>query len=80
MFYDDAGGEALGVRVSVQQQWKKFHLYRRVPASGQIAVTMALTGVGSAYFDDIRIEPLVPGAPPAPAPDPTTAARIPGKS
>lgn len=63
LFYDDAGGESLGVRVSQQPHWKQFHLYRRVPASGQISVTMALTGVGVAYFDDIRIEPLVPGEP-----------------
>jgi len=60
LFYDDAGGEPLGVRVSVQQHWKKFHLYRKVPASGQISVTLALTGIGVAYFDDVRIEPLVP--------------------
>jgi hypothetical protein len=60
LFYDDAGGEQLGVRVSHQPPWKKFHLYRRVPASGQISVTLALTGIGAAYFDDIRIEPLVP--------------------
>ena len=66
LFYDDAGGEPLGVRVSSLPHWKQFHLYRRVPASGQISVTLALTGVGVAYFDDIRIEPLVPAdaAPP----------------
>jgi hypothetical protein len=59
LFYDDAGGEQLGVRVTSLPHWKQFHLYRRVPASGQISVTLALTGVGTAYFDDIRIEPLV---------------------
>ncbi len=61
LFYDDASGEQLGLRISQQQQWKKYHLYRVVPASGQIAVTVALTGVGVAYCDDILIEPLVPG-------------------
>jgi len=60
LFYDDAGGEPLAVRISHQQHWKHYHLYRRVPASGQISVTVALTGVGIAYFDDIRIEPLMP--------------------
>jgi len=64
LFYDDAGGEPLSVRLSVQPKWKQYHLYRRVPASGQISVTVALTGVGAAYFDDIRIEPMVPGAAP----------------
>jgi hypothetical protein len=67
LFYDDAGGEPLAVRLTHTGEnggpvWKKYHLYRRVPASGQIGVTMALTGRGVVYFDDVRIEPLVPGA------------------
>lgn len=72
LMYDDAGGEPLAVRVlntdvawepskPAQSSWKKFHLYRRVPVTGQISVTLALTGIGVAYFDDIRIEPLVVG-------------------
>ena len=67
LFYDDAGGEPLAVRLSNTGEggravWKHFHLYRRVPLTGQIGVTMALTGRGVAFFDDVRIEPLVPGA------------------
>ena len=66
LFYDDACGEPLAVRTtSTGGQWKQFRLYRRVPASGQIGLTMALTGEGTAYFDDVRIEPLVPNAQPA---------------
>ncbi|VTT96393.1 Uncharacterized protein OS=Pirellula staleyi (strain ATCC 27377 / DSM 6068 / ICPB 4128) GN=Psta_1862 PE=4 SV=1 [Gemmataceae bacterium] len=68
LFYDDAGGEPLGVRLSVQPRWKQYHLYRRVPASGQIGVTLALTGVGTALFDEVKIEPMVP-APAAPGDD-----------
>lgn len=61
LFYDDAGGEPLGVRLlSTNGRWQRYHLYRRVPASGQISLTVALTGIGVAYFDDLRIEPLVP--------------------
>jgi hypothetical protein len=59
LFYDSAGGEPLAVRLTGPQAWKKFTLYRRVPASGAVSVTLALTGLGSAYFDDVRIEPLV---------------------
>ena len=70
LLYDDAGGEPLAVRVLETKPdpgarlgvWKHYHLYRRVPASGQMSVTVALTGTGVAYFDDLRIEPLVPGA------------------
>jgi hypothetical protein len=63
LLYDDAGGEPLGVRLlNTEGRWKKFHLYRRVPATGTISLTVALTGVGVAYFDDLRIEPMLPAA------------------
>lgn len=68
-----AGGEPLAVRVlrtdeyaGMKGSWRQYHLYRRVSASGQVGVTLALTGVGEALFDDVRIEPLVAGGP---APD-----------
>jgi hypothetical protein len=68
LLYDSAGGDAMAVRLLDQTAWKKFTLYRRVPASGMIQMTLALTGLGTVYFDDIRIEPLVPrGANPAAA-------------
>jgi hypothetical protein len=58
LFYDSAGGEPLGVRLTGKTPWKKFTLYRRVPSTGVMTVTLALTGIGSVYFDDVRIEPL----------------------
>jgi hypothetical protein len=60
LFYDSAGGEPLAVRINSAMNWKKFTLYRRVPASGSLYVTMALTGLGKVYFDNVRIEPLLP--------------------
>lgn len=61
LFYDDIGGEPLAVRLlTTKDQWKQFHLYRRVPASGAVSLTVALTGAGVAYFDDLRVEPLIP--------------------
>lgn len=66
LLYDSAGGEPLAVRTTSPSGWKQYVLYREVPAGGTINVTMALTGLGSVYFDDVRIEPLVAGgAPPA---------------
>jgi hypothetical protein len=59
LLYDSVGGEPLAVRLTESTNWKQFTLYRRVPASGLINVTLALTGLGTVYFDDIRIEPLV---------------------
>jgi hypothetical protein len=58
--FDTAGGEPLGVRIGVTTTWKEFHLYRRVPAHGKVAMTFALTGFGTAFVDDVRIEPMVP--------------------
>jgi hypothetical protein len=76
LFYDSAGGEPLAVRTVRTSSWKQYVLYREVPASGTINVTMALTGLGKVFFDDVRIEPLVAGgtAPPAAAPQAASAA------
>jgi hypothetical protein len=60
LIYDSAGGEPLAIRLTNPTPWKKLTVYRRVPASGSISVTLALTGVGTAYFDDVRVEPMVP--------------------
>ena len=59
MIYDSAGGEPLAVRlVGEIKQGRKITLFRRVPATGMVNVTLALTGIGKVYFDDVRIEPL----------------------
>src|SRR5262249_23151709 len=58
LFYDSAGGEPLAVRQTDDMAWRKFTLYRWVPPSGTIHVTLALTGLGTAFFDDVRIEPM----------------------
>ena len=61
LFYDSVGGEPLAIRLTEPTPWKKVTFYRRVPSSGNISVTLALTGIGAVYFDDVRIEPLVSG-------------------
>jgi hypothetical protein len=72
LFYDTAGGEPLAIRLTDATKWKKYTLYRKVPASGQIGVTLALTGLGAVYFDDVRIEPLTSTVPPtSPTPGPS---------
>jgi hypothetical protein len=58
LFYDSAAGEPFAIRLTEPTPWKRFTLYRRVPTNGAISVTLALTGIGTVYFDDIRIEPL----------------------
>ncbi|CAN5259662.1 hypothetical protein BH11PLA2_BH11PLA2_11350 [soil metagenome] len=56
--FDTAGGEPLAVRIQHTKDWQRFALYRQVPADGKIGITFALTGLGTAYFDDVRIEPM----------------------
>jgi len=58
LLYDSAAGEPFAVRFCEAMPWRKFTLYRPVPSSGEISVTLALTGIGKVYFDDIRIQPL----------------------
>jgi len=60
--FDSAGGEPLGIRLRETQTWRKFNMYRRVPATGKISMTFALTGIGVALVDDVKIEPLLPAA------------------
>jgi hypothetical protein len=62
LLFDSAGGEPLALRLTAPtKRWKQYILYRRVPASGSIHVTLALTGLGKVYFDDVKIEPLLTG-------------------
>jgi hypothetical protein len=58
LIYDSAGGEPLAVRLTNPTDWKPYTFFRKVPPSGTVNVTLALTGLGKVYFDDIRIEPL----------------------
>lgn len=61
LFFDSIGGEPLAVRIPGKADWKNYKLYRQVPASGEISVTLALTGLGKVFFDDVRIEPIMAG-------------------
>jgi hypothetical protein len=68
LFYDSIGGEPLALRLTEGTKgWKQYSFYRRVPSSGEVNVTMALTGLGTVYFDEVKIRPMVAGegSPPA---------------
>jgi hypothetical protein len=59
LVFDSAGGEPLAVRLTGDTKgWKRFTLFRRVPQTGVLQMTTALTGVGTVFFDDLSIEPL----------------------
>lgn len=54
--FDSAGGEPLATRIRSTTGWQRFAMYRQVPADGKLGVTFAMTGLGIAFFDDVRIE------------------------
>jgi len=67
MIIETLGGEPLAERLGEARQWKSFRFYRAAPRSGPLRVTVALTGFGEAWIDNVMIEPwLPPGTPPEP--------------
>lgn len=63
MILDSLGREPLAERIGVTSGWKEVKLYRAAPAAGEMTVTVALTGLGDAFIDDLTIEPLAPSSP-----------------
>jgi hypothetical protein len=65
MLFDTTAGEAYAIRLTEptlwngSPAWQEFHVYRRVPPNGEVRVRMALTGFGTVYFDNIRVEPYI---------------------
>ena len=60
MIIDSIGGEALAERIGEAASWRSFTLYRFVPTTGPFTLTVALTGLGDAWLDDITIETVLP--------------------
>lgn len=58
LFFDSVGGEPLGIRLTAPTEWRHYSFYRKVPTSGTVGITLALTGMGAVYFDDWKVEPL----------------------
>jgi hypothetical protein len=64
LFYDSAAGEPMGIRMTLPTGgWKRLRMFRKVPETGTIQITVALTGLGQVFADDLRIEPFT-NAPP----------------
>jgi hypothetical protein len=63
MIFDSLGGQPLALRYGQTGDWQPFSLVRVAPQSGPLWVTFAMTGLGEASIDDIRIEPLEVGTP-----------------
>jgi hypothetical protein len=53
--YDSLGGPALGARFSVTHSWQEFAFYRAAPTDGSVSLTLALTGLGEAFLDELSV-------------------------
>ncbi len=76
---DSLGGETLQFRTTDPiAELSRVVLYRRVPADGELTVTLGLAGYGEVFFDDLKIEPVTSIPPSVPqAVDVSTRTRPP---
>lgn len=58
LIFDSWGGEPLAERVGATGGWKEFTLYRAAATAGPMTVTIALTGLGEAWLDNLSVEVL----------------------
>jgi hypothetical protein len=56
VIYDSIGGDVLAQRFDRTAGWRDFAYYRIAPLDGEIRLTAALTGLGEALIDDLRVE------------------------
>ncbi len=55
LIYDSLGGSDLAERVLIAPDWREFTLYRAAPRDGTVTVTLALTGIGEVWLDDVTV-------------------------
>ncbi|HJN12224.1 MAG TPA: hypothetical protein QF564_26310 [Pirellulaceae bacterium] len=55
MIFDSSAGLALAQRIQHTRGWQEFTLYRAARRDGPLTVTLALTGLGEVWLDDISI-------------------------
>jgi hypothetical protein len=60
---DSLGGRCLAERITRSDQWQEFSLYRGVPADGNLNITFALTGLGTALIDEVTVRVADPHSP-----------------
>ena len=60
LIYDSLAGTALAERMLNAPDWREFTLYRAAPRDGTVTMTMALTGIGEVWLDDVTVNLLEP--------------------
>lgn len=64
MLYDSIGGPTTALRWKSPADWQLFQIVREATETGDLTLTMTLTGLGEISFDDLEIVPLDPNAAP----------------
>jgi hypothetical protein len=65
LIFDSLGGRALAQRIRGESAWRKFEMFRAAPVDSQVTLTIALTGLGDAWIDDVEFSVLdLPRPPP----------------
>jgi hypothetical protein len=55
MLTDSLGGPTLALRWRQPVEWQKFDLVREVRETGDLTLTLSLTGLGEVLFDDLTV-------------------------
>lgn len=63
MIHESLGGEALALRFAERCAWRPFRIVRAADRDGELTLTFALTGLGEAWVDDIKVAVKEPPAP-----------------
>ncbi len=58
MIFDSLGGTPMAYRFAVTRGWQRFTMLRATDVQEELVVTVALTGLGRAYLDELTITPL----------------------
>ena len=74
LIIDSLTGQALAERIHANDQWQEFVLYRACPESGAVRLTFAMSGIGTAYVDDVSVQALASTSAPVASASPYPAA------
>jgi len=55
LVFDSLGGPAMAERIRKGASWQPFVLYRRAASDSDLTVTLALTGCGEIFVDDVTV-------------------------
>jgi hypothetical protein len=63
MLTDSLGGPMLALRWRQPVDWQKFDVVREVRETGDLTLTLSLTGLGEVLFDDLTVLAVTPDGP-----------------